>query len=72
MLIVHLHVHVKPESVADFRQASIENAHSSRRKGRGRRKSPLDDRFPSRAGLEADSKLLSGLIGQFFRQTIRV
>jgi autoinducer 2-degrading protein len=29
MFIVHVHVHVKPESVADFRQASIENARSS-------------------------------------------
>lgn len=26
MLIVHVHVHVKPESVADFRKATIENA----------------------------------------------
>ena len=29
MLIVHVHVHVKPESVANFRQATIENARSS-------------------------------------------
>ncbi len=29
MLIVHVHVHVKPESVADFRQATIENARAS-------------------------------------------
>ncbi len=29
MLIVHVHAHVKPESVADFRQATIENARSS-------------------------------------------
>jgi len=29
MLIVHVHVHVKPELVADFRQATIENARSS-------------------------------------------
>jgi autoinducer 2-degrading protein len=29
MLIVHVHVHVKPESVADFRQATIDNARSS-------------------------------------------
>ena len=29
MLIVHVHVRVKPESVADFRQASIENARNS-------------------------------------------
>ena len=29
MLIVHVHVHVKPESVEDFRQATIENARSS-------------------------------------------
>jgi autoinducer 2-degrading protein len=29
MLIVHVHVHVKPESVAGFRQATIENARSS-------------------------------------------
>jgi quinol monooxygenase YgiN len=29
MLIVHVHVHVNPESVADFRQATIENACSS-------------------------------------------
>ncbi len=29
MLIVHVHVRVKPESVADFRQATIENARSS-------------------------------------------
>jgi quinol monooxygenase YgiN len=29
MLIVHVHVHVKPESVADFRQATQENARSS-------------------------------------------
>ena len=29
MLIVHVHVHVKPESVADFRRATIENARLS-------------------------------------------
>ncbi len=29
MLIVHVHVRVKPESVADFRQATIEKARSS-------------------------------------------
>ena len=29
MLIVHIHVRVKPESVADFRQVTIENARSS-------------------------------------------
>jgi (4S)-4-hydroxy-5-phosphonooxypentane-2,3-dione isomerase len=29
MVIVHVHVHVKPESVADFRQATIENARAS-------------------------------------------
>jgi (4S)-4-hydroxy-5-phosphonooxypentane-2,3-dione isomerase len=29
MLIVHVHVHVKPESVADFRQATLENARAS-------------------------------------------
>ncbi len=29
MLIVHVHVHVKPESVAGFREATIENARSS-------------------------------------------
>ena len=29
MLIVHVHVHVKPESVADFRQATLENARHS-------------------------------------------
>jgi quinol monooxygenase YgiN len=29
MFIVQVHVHVKPESVADFRQATIENARSS-------------------------------------------
>ena len=29
MLIVHVHVHVKPESVEDFRQATIENARQS-------------------------------------------
>jgi quinol monooxygenase YgiN len=29
MLIVHAHVHVKPEAVAEFRQATIENARSS-------------------------------------------
>lgn len=29
MLIVHVQVHVKPESAADFRQASIENARHS-------------------------------------------
>lgn len=29
MLIVHVHVYVKPESVADFRQATIENARAS-------------------------------------------
>jgi autoinducer 2-degrading protein len=29
MLIVHVHVHVKPESVEDFRQASVENARYS-------------------------------------------
>lgn len=30
MLIVHVHVHVKPESVEAFRQASLENAAASR------------------------------------------
>ncbi len=29
MLIVHVHVQVKPESVAEFRQATIENARNS-------------------------------------------
>jgi quinol monooxygenase YgiN len=29
MLIVHVHVHVKPERVADFIQATIENASNS-------------------------------------------
>jgi quinol monooxygenase YgiN len=29
MLIVHVHIHVKPESVAGFRQATLENARSS-------------------------------------------
>lgn len=29
MLIVHVHVHVKPESVADFKKATIENGRSS-------------------------------------------
>ena len=29
MFIVYVHAHVKPESVADFRQATIENAFSS-------------------------------------------
>ena len=29
MLIVHVHVHVKPESVADFREATIGNARAS-------------------------------------------
>lgn len=29
MFIVHVHVHVKPESVAGFRLATIENARSS-------------------------------------------
>lgn len=29
MLIVHVHVRVKPESVADFRRATIENAQAS-------------------------------------------
>jgi quinol monooxygenase YgiN len=29
MLIVHVHVHVKPESVEDFRRATVENATAS-------------------------------------------
>jgi quinol monooxygenase YgiN len=29
MLIVYVHVHVKPESVEEFRQATIENARAS-------------------------------------------
>jgi autoinducer 2-degrading protein len=29
MLIVHVHVQVKPESVAEFKQATIENARNS-------------------------------------------
>jgi (4S)-4-hydroxy-5-phosphonooxypentane-2,3-dione isomerase len=29
MLIVHVHVHVKPDSIALFRQATIENARRS-------------------------------------------
>jgi autoinducer 2-degrading protein len=29
MLVVHVHVHVKPKSVEDFRQATLENARNS-------------------------------------------
>lgn len=29
MLIVHVHVHVKPESVEEFKQATMENARAS-------------------------------------------
>jgi quinol monooxygenase YgiN len=29
MLIVHVHVHVKPESVTEFAQATLENARAS-------------------------------------------
>ena len=29
MFIVHVHVHVKPEAIAAFRQASVENARAS-------------------------------------------
>ncbi|MCP5109610.1 MAG: antibiotic biosynthesis monooxygenase [bacterium] len=29
MLVVHVHVHVKPESVAAFKEASVENARNS-------------------------------------------
>ncbi|HTW81864.1 MAG TPA: antibiotic biosynthesis monooxygenase [Terracidiphilus sp.] len=29
MLVVHVHVHVKPESVEEFRQVTIENARAS-------------------------------------------
>ena len=29
MLIVHVHVHVKPESVVEFREATLENARYS-------------------------------------------
>lgn len=29
MLIVHVHVHVKPESIEDFRRATVENARAS-------------------------------------------
>jgi quinol monooxygenase YgiN len=29
MLIVHVHVRIKPESVAEFRQATLENARAS-------------------------------------------
>jgi (4S)-4-hydroxy-5-phosphonooxypentane-2,3-dione isomerase len=29
MLIVHVHVHVKPESIEAFREASLENARNS-------------------------------------------
>ena len=29
MLVVHIHIHVKPESVAEFKQATLENARSS-------------------------------------------
>jgi quinol monooxygenase YgiN len=29
MLIVHVHVHIKPESVDEFRRATIENARAS-------------------------------------------
>ena len=35
MLIIHVHVHVKPKSVADSRRPLIENVRSSRREGRG-------------------------------------
>ena len=30
MLVVHVHVHVKPECVEAFRQATVENARASR------------------------------------------
>jgi quinol monooxygenase YgiN len=29
MIVVHVHVHVKPESTEDFKQASLENARNS-------------------------------------------
>jgi quinol monooxygenase YgiN len=29
MLIVHVHVHIKPESAADFKKATLENARAS-------------------------------------------
>src|SRR5437868_13805013 len=29
MLVVHVHVHVKPESIEAFREASVENARNS-------------------------------------------
>lgn len=29
MIVVHVHVHVKPESVEDFRQATVANARQS-------------------------------------------
>jgi quinol monooxygenase YgiN len=29
MLIVHVHVHVKPESIEEFKQATMENARAS-------------------------------------------
>ena len=29
MLVIHVHVHVKPESVEAFKQASVENARNS-------------------------------------------
>ena len=31
MLIVHVHIHVKPEFVSAFKEAAIENARASRR-----------------------------------------
>ena len=31
MLVVHVHVHVKPESIEDFKAATIENARASLR-----------------------------------------
>jgi len=31
MLIVHIHVHVKPECVEEFKQATVANARESRR-----------------------------------------
>jgi quinol monooxygenase YgiN len=29
MIVVHVHVHVRPESVEDFRRATVENARNS-------------------------------------------
>ncbi len=50
MVIIHVHIHVKPESVEAFKQATLENARNSVKRARGVRGSRLYNRPMTRRG----------------------